>query len=166
MKLRLLRNDVEQPLEILAPAPACRFRIGEGPEREAHVEMPEPGVYSILMDGRSYDARVEETPAGGMVVVVDGFRFEIEVTDPRRWLRKSGSRRGEGLQSLTAPMPGKVVRVLARAGEPVEAGQGIVVVEAMKMQNEIKAPRAGKLLSVSVKEGATVAAGEVLATLE
>jgi biotin carboxyl carrier protein len=63
-------------------------------------------------------------------------------------------------------MPGKVVRVLVAAGDPVEAGQGIAVVEAMKMQNEMKAPRAGKVLSVPAKEGDTVAAGEVLATIE
>jgi biotin carboxyl carrier protein len=166
MKLRLLRNGTEDQIEVLTPAPQCRFRIGGGPEREAQVEIPEPGVYSILMDGRSYDARVEETPAGAVVVVIDGFRFEIEVRDPRRWLRKSGAGSGEGLRSLTAPMPGKVVRVLASAGDPVEAGQGIVVVEAMKMQNEIKAPRAGRVLAIHAREGVTVAAGEVLATIE
>jgi biotin carboxyl carrier protein len=63
-------------------------------------------------------------------------------------------------------MPGKVVRVLVAAGDTVEAGQGLLVVEAMKMQNEMKASRAGRILSVTVKEGATVAAGEVLATIE
>jgi len=63
-------------------------------------------------------------------------------------------------------MPGKVVRVLVAPGDSVEAGQGIAVVEAMKMQNEMKAARAGKVLSVPAKEGATVAAGEVLATIE
>jgi biotin carboxyl carrier protein len=62
-------------------------------------------------------------------------------------------------------MPGKVVRVLAAAGEEVQAGQGIVVVEAMKMQNEMKADRAGKVLTIPAQEGATVAAGEVLATV-
>jgi biotin carboxyl carrier protein len=63
-------------------------------------------------------------------------------------------------------MPGKVVRVLVAPGDSVEAGQGVAVVEAMKMQNEMKASRAGKVLSVPAKEGATVAAGEVLATIE
>ena len=64
-----------------------------------------------------------------------------------------------------APMPGKVVRVLVAPGDAVEADQGIVVVEAMKMQNELKAPRAGRVISVAAKEGATVAAGETLATI-
>jgi len=116
------------------------------------------------MEGRCYDARVEET-AAGLVVVIDGFRFEIEVRDPRRWSRKTGTHGGEGVQTLAAPMPGKVVRVLAAPGDMVEAGQGILVVEAMKMQNEMRAARAGRILGVTVKEGATVAAGEILATI-
>jgi len=164
MKLALITNGAERGIEILAPAPACRFRLGDDPERSAQVEVPEPGVYSVLMDGRSYEARVEERP-GGLVVVIDGYRFEIEVRDPRRWSRKAGGAGAEGVQSIAAPMPGKVVRVLVAPGDTVEAGQGLVVVEAMKMQNEMKASRAGRVLSVAVKEGATVAAGEVLATI-
>ena len=100
-----------------------------------------------------------------MVVVIDGFRFEIDVRDPRRFRRSAGGRGGEGVQTIVAPMPGKVVRVLVAPGDSVEAGQGLMVVEAMKMQNEMKAARAGSVLSVSAREGATVAAGEVLATI-
>lgn len=165
MKLDVTINGAEDRMEILAPAPECRFHLGEAPERAAHVEAPEPGVYSILMDGRSYDARVEGT-AGALVVVIDGYRFEIEVRDPRRWTRASGGRGGEGVETIATPMPGKVVRVLVSPGDAVEAGQGIVVVEAMKMQNELKASRAGRVLTAPAKEGATVAAGEVLATIE
>jgi biotin carboxyl carrier protein len=166
MKLAVTLNGSEESLEILTPAPLCRFRIGAGGEREAQIERPEPGVYSVLIDGRSYEARVEDDPSGAVVVVIDGRRFEIEVRDPRRWSRKSGRRAGEGIQSLTAPMPGKVVRVLVAAGDAVDAGQGLVVVEAMKMQNEIRAPRTARVLSIPAKEGATVAAGDVLATIE
>jgi len=165
MKLTLHTGGGEQAIEILASAPSYRFRLGDAPERNANVEIPEPGVYSVLLDGRMYDARVEETPAG-LVIVIDGYRFEIEVRDPRRWSRKDRARAGEGVQTLAAPMPGKVVRVLVGPGDVVEAGQGLLVVEAMKMQNEMKASRAGRILSVTVKEGATVAAGEVLATIE
>jgi len=165
MKLMLRRDGAEKAIEILAPAPACRFRSGESAEREANVQTPEPSVYSILMDGRSYDAWVEDMPDGSVVVLVGGFRFEIEVRDPRRWSPRQSGRSGEGVQSLTAPMPGKVVRVLAAPGDTVEAGQGIVVVEAMKMQNEIKSPRSGKVLSMAAREGVTVAAGEALATI-
>lgn len=165
MKLTLRTDGGEQPIEIQASAPSYRFRLGDAPERDANVEMPEAGVYSVLLDGRMYDARVEETPAG-LVIVIDGYRFEIEVRDPRRWSRKDAARSGEGVQTVMAPMPGKVVRVLVAPGDAVEAGQGLLVVEAMKMQNEMKASRAGRILSVTVKEGATVAAGEVLATIE
>ena len=164
MKLLLTINGVEERIDVLAPAPVCRFQMGDSDERSAQVETPEPGVYSVLMDGRCYDAYVEET-AAGLVISIDGFRFEIEARDPRRWSRKSAGRGGEGVQTIASSMPGKVVRVLVMPGDPVEAGQGIAVVEAMKMQNEMKASRAGKVLSVPVKEGATVAAGEVLATI-
>ena len=165
MKLDVTINGAQDRIEILAPAPACRFQLGEASARSAHVEAPEPGVYSVLMDGRSYDARVEEA-AGGLVVVIGGYRFEIEVRDPRRWSRKSGGRGGEGVETVLAPMPGKVVRVLVAPGDAVAPGQGIVVVEAMKMQNEMQASRAGRVVTVPAKEGATVAAGEVLATIE
>ena len=164
MKLALTINGVERAIDILAPAPACRFQLGDSAERSAHVETPEPGVYSVLMDGRSYDAYVEET-LNGLVVSLQGHRFEIEARDPRRWSRKAAGRGGEGVQTIASPMPGKVVRVLVAAGDAVHAGQGIAVVEAMKMQNEMKAPRAGKVLSLPAKEGATVAAGEVLAMI-
>jgi len=165
MKLELTINGTANSFEMVNPAPDCRFRLADGPETAAQVEMPEPGVYSVLVGGRSYDARVEETP-GGLVVVIDGHRFEIDVRDPRRRSRKAAGRRGEGAQEITAPMPGKVIRVLVQAGDPVKAGQGLVVVEAMKMQNELKAQRDGAVVRITAREGATVAAGEVLATIE
>jgi biotin carboxyl carrier protein len=166
MKLLLTINGREEQIEILAPEPACRFRLGDGVAREANVESPQRGVFSVLLDGLSYDAYLEETPAGMVVVVIDGCRFEIEVRDPRRWSRKAAGRGGDAVQSILSPMPGKVVRVLVAIGDVVEAGQGIVVVEAMKMQNEMKANRAGTVLTVPAKEGATVSAGELLATIE
>ena len=165
MKLTLRTGGGEQPIEIQAAAPDYRFRLGDDRERTANVEKPEPGVYSVLLDGRMYDARVEETPAG-LVVVIDGYRFEIEVRDPRRWSRKDAAHGVEGVQTLAAPMPGKVVRVLVAAGDTVEAGQGLLVVEAMKMQNEIKAPKKGKVTKITVAEAATVNAGDLLMIVE
>jgi biotin carboxyl carrier protein len=164
VKLNLAVNGVKQQIEILVPAPGCRFRLGRGPERSADVATPEPGVYSVLLDGRSYDVRVERT-IGNLIVFVQGHRFEIEVRDPRRWSPNAASRRGADIETISAPMPGKVVRVLVAPGDTVEAGQGVMVVEAMKMQNEMKASRTGLVLAVAAKEGATVTAGEVLATI-
>jgi biotin carboxyl carrier protein len=157
MKLNLTIDGREERIEINADG----FRFGDGPLREISVETPQAGVYSVLLDGRSYDARVENG-----VVTVCGRRFEIEVRDPRRWSRQSAGGAHSGMHNIAAPMPGKIVRVLVSVGDTVEAGQGIVVVEAMKMQNEMKAPRAGKIAGISAKEGATVTAGEILATIE
>ena len=106
------------------------------------------------------------TTPSGLVVTIEGHRFEIQVRDPRRWSRKAAGAGSDAVQSILSPMPGKVVRVLAAPGDEVVSGQGIVVVEAMKMQNELKSNRNGRVLSVSAKEGATVAAGELLATIE
>jgi len=163
MKRELAIDGHESTIELLSSAPECRFRF-DGADREALVVSPEAGVYSILIDGRSYEAFVEETPTG-LAVSVNGHRFEIDVRDPREWSRKMAGQGGEAAQTIVSPMPGKVVRVLVTAGEQVVAGQGIVVVEAMKMQNEMKANRAGTVQTLPAKEGATVMAGEVLATV-
>ncbi len=157
MKFDLTVEGREDRIEIASG----KFRLGAGAERDVSVEQPEPGVYSVLLDGRSYDARVENG-----YVTVCGRRFEIEVRDPRRWKRQLAGGAQGGVQKVAAPMPGKVVRVLVSVGDAVEAGQGIVVVEAMKMQNEMKASRAGKIASLAAKPGATVTAGEILATIE
>ena len=85
---------------------------------------------------------------------------------PRRWSRDRNHSKGEGRQNIVATMPGRVVRVLVAAGDQVEAGQGIVVVEAMKMQNEMKAVRAGRVAALPAVAGATVNAGEILAAIE
>ena len=161
MKLALMLNGKPELIEILTAPPACRFRLGEEAVRDALVETPEHGVYSVILDGRSYEAYVD-----GTAVTVDGHRFEIEVHDPRKWSAKSGRHAGEGVQTVVSPMPGKVVRVLVAVGERVQSGQGLVVVEAMKMQNEMKAPRAGSVINVPAKEGSTVVAGEALVAIE
>jgi biotin carboxyl carrier protein len=165
LKLSLTVNGEDRTIELLDPAPLCRFQLDGAAPRQAEVEQPVPGVYSVLLDGRSWDAFVEED-ARGLIVTIDGHHFEVEVHDPRRYTRNAAGRAGHGIQTLTSPMPGKVVRLLAKPGDSVEAGQGVLVVEAMKMQNELKAARAGKVVTVSAKEGATVVAGEPLATIE
>jgi biotin carboxyl carrier protein len=164
MKLQLSIDGNEDEIEILSPLPSCQFRFG-GKEHSAEVQVAEPGVYSVLSGGRSYDASVERTPQA-LVVTIDGHRFEVEVRDPRRWKGSVAQSGGAGRQTLTAPMPGKVVRVLVATGDAVEAGQGILVVEAMKMQNQLKAARAGTVVAIHTREGATVTAGEPLAAIE
>jgi biotin carboxyl carrier protein len=90
----------------------------------------------------------------------------VAITDPRRLSRKGAGAHGPERENVIAAMPGKIVRVLVKAGESVAAGQGILVVEAMKMQNEMKTRRGGQVVAVAVREGETVAAGAVLATIE
>jgi biotin carboxyl carrier protein len=127
----------------------------------ADVVETEPGVFSILIDGVSHEAR-----AFANEVHLGGHRFRCETQDPRKWTRSDSSAAHGGRVSITAPMPGKVVRILAAVGDEVEAGQGILVVEAMKMQNELKSPRAGRLTALNVKEHDSVNAGAPLAVVE
>ena len=125
----------------------------------------EPGIYSLLLNGRSYEVKI--TPSGkSWAVDVDGRHFVIDALDPRAARAGHGAGAHPGAHRLSSPMPGKVIRVLVEEGAQVQAGQGLVVVEAMKMQNEVKAPRAGRVLSLHTRAGAAVAAGEVLAVLE
>jgi biotin carboxyl carrier protein len=118
---------------------------------------------SILRDGKSYEVRriAENVLAVGEQV------YEFSIADPRSWRsRRESSTEMSGPQKLTASMPGKVVRLLTSAGTKVSTGQGIVVIEAMKMQNEIRAPREGTVRSILVREGQAVSAGEVVAIVE
>jgi acetyl/propionyl-CoA carboxylase alpha subunit len=130
-------------------------------EREFSMEPMVPGSYSVLIDGRSYDV-----VAAGGDVRVNGRVFRVEVFDPREMRGRKNAAAGEGRQKIAAMMPGKVVRVLVQQGDAVEAGQGLVVVEAMKMQNEMKSPKAGRVIEVKTRADATVAAGEVLMVIE
>ena len=125
----------------------------------------EPGVYSLLIDGKSIEVRVIPG-ADGSTVLAAGRRFAVEVRDPRNASRSSRGAAGSGRQKITAPMPGKVIRVLVQKGDAVQPGQGLVVVEAMKMQNEMKASHAGHVTEVRVHDGDTVGAGETLVVLE
>ena len=169
MNLRVLVDGRRLDLELSRSGEACRFRLrsaaGDGAERTASVLEVAPGVYSVLLEGRSYEVTVEPGQ-GSSIVAVRGRRFTVDVEDPRRSRKKTAAALGEGRRKVTAPMPGKVVRVLVAEGETVEAGQGIAVVEAMKMQNEMKAPKSGRVAALTAREGATVAAGEVLAIVE
>jgi biotin carboxyl carrier protein len=125
----------------------------------------EPGVYSVLLGGASYEIRIQPSPEGLTASVADQ-RFAVEVRNPRDASRSSRATIGSGRQNVTAPMPGKVVRVLVATGDLVETSQGLVVVEAMKMQNELKAARPGRVIEIRAREGETVGAGDILVVLE
>lgn len=122
----------------------------------------------LIADGDVFDCRVDKNVESDSAVnVTVGTRYyAIALADPKR-LRSAitAGTHGGGAARIAAAMPGKVVRVLAESGSQVEAGQGIVVVEAMKMQNEMKSPRAGTV-TLNVEVGATVNGGDVLAVVE
>ena len=122
-----------------------------------------PNTLSLLLEGQSYEVRVTPSPDGALQLQAGLHEFTAEVVDPRAWRgRKHGAHEAEGRQQVLAPMPGKIIRVLVQAGDKVEVGQGLLVVEAMKMQNEIRSPKGGTVERLNVKEGQPVNAGEVL----
>jgi biotin carboxyl carrier protein len=129
------------------------------------------GEYLLLHEGRVYECRVAPAPGaserGALRISLGGDEYGVTLADPKR-LRGAlaGGGHDGGHARIVAPMPGKVVRVLVEQGQEVETGQGIVVVEAMKMQNEMKSPRAGTVVELRVGPGATVSAGDVLAVIE
>ena len=142
---------------------SCRVN---GEEVHADALVTRPDVLSIVIDGTAYEIKRERT-ANDTHLWVKNSRFAVEVRDPRSLRsRKAAAAGAAGPQQIKAPMPGKVVRLLVQDGARVEAGDGIVVVEAMKMQNEMKSAKAGTVKQVLVKDGATVVAGEVLAIIE
>lgn len=122
---------------------------------------------SILLDGHSYEVSVTPSPDGSMKLLTGLKEFTAEVIDPRAWRgRGHSSFEAQGRQQVVAAMPGKVIRLLVQLGEKVEAGQGLLVVEAMKMQNEIRSPKSGVVERLLAKEGQSVNAGEILAWVE
>jgi biotin carboxyl carrier protein len=118
---------------------------------------------SLLVEGRSHDVALERTDGGYRVHLRDG-AVEVALEETRGGVRPL-ERRASGPFRLVSPMPGRVVRVLAAPGTDVAAGQGLVVVEAMKMENELRAPRAGRVAELAVREGQTVEAGALLAVI-
>jgi biotin carboxyl carrier protein len=140
----------------------CRL---DGREVEVDAVLARPDVLSLRIGNQAYEVKCEHV-AGEVHVWVGNRRYAAAVRDPRSLRGRSREAADKGPRKLTAPMPGKVVRVLASAGGEVEAGAGVLVVEAMKMQNEIKSPRKGKIQKIMVSEGAAVNAGDVLAIVE
>jgi biotin carboxyl carrier protein len=139
-------------------------------QREGHEAVERPycaaqagdGIWSLLIEGRSYAVEI----LGSGEVSVNGQVFRVDVFDPRELRGRRSAADNSGPQSITAPMPGRVIRVLVQSGQEVAAGDGLIVVEAMKMQNEMKAPRAGRVAAIKTVAGATVSAGDVLLVIE
>jgi len=141
----------------------CRL---DGRDIEVDAVLARHDVLSLIVDGRSYEVKREQT-SRDMHLWVGSARFCVEVRDPRSLDSRTGSAQiDKGAQRLVAPMAGRVVRILAAEGSEIEANQGVVVVEAMKMMNEIRSPKSGILTKVLAQPGRSVNAGDVLAIVE
>jgi biotin carboxyl carrier protein len=165
MKLRVALNGRRADLEVSGEGGDCDFRYGDSFQGSASVVEVEAGVYSVLCNGRSYQVRVDLTRNRGQVELA-GRVFPVVVEDPREIGEHVSAGPLAGKHQVIAPMPGRVVRVLVEEGQTIASGQGIVVVEAMKMQNEMQAPAAGRVEAVKVAAGEAVAAGQVLVVVD
>lgn len=138
-----------------------RYRVTIG-EKTLDLDVVKMGAsdLSVLVDGASHDLSLEKT-AEGYAVVMRGDRFDVDLKDAVKGAAL-GRVAHTGPLKLTAPMPGKIVKVLVNQGDVVEAGRGVLVMEAMKMENELKAARAGTVQEIKVKEGQAVEMGALL----
>ncbi|HWN09313.1 MAG TPA: biotin/lipoyl-containing protein [Pyrinomonadaceae bacterium] len=172
MKLKVHLSDREHDVSLTLNEGESAAAEVDGRRYEIEVREVGDGQYLILSGNRVSKVRVENRQGSHAAtavfdVTLGGHSYDATVIDPRR-LRsgETAAAHGAGTARIISPMPGKVVRVLVEAGAQVEAGEGVVVVEAMKMQNEMKAPKAGVVVSMNAEVGATVSAGDVLAVIE
>ncbi len=139
----------------------------DGHEIEVDAALTARDVLSVLVDGKAYEIKRERSLQGELHMVIGSARYAVDVQDPRSLrTRRSVAGSEAGPQRVKAPMPGKIVRILVDEQDEVKAGQGIIVMEAMKMQNEMKSPKDGKVQKILTAEGSTVNAGDTLAIVE
>jgi acetyl/propionyl-CoA carboxylase alpha subunit len=166
----------ERLVEVSPRGSSYRVAIHPGPQERADapprvlevdaVHLPGAAL-SLLVEGRSARVDLEPGKDGAIAALIGDEVHSIEILDERRLrLRQAGSKFTlEGPQRVDAPMPGKVVRVLVAVGDEVQEGQGLVVVEAMKMENELKSPKAGVVTELHAQEGQPVESGAKLAVV-
>ena len=171
MKLRtqLAGEDYDVTFDFTDDAGTVVSAEVDGRRYEVEVRELPRGEYLLVVESRVYRSRVENdgNSPGQFLVALSDHTYDVTVIDPRR-LRsgQTDAAHDSGTAQIISPMPGKVVRVLVEVGAVVAAGDGIVVVEAMKMQNEMKSPKAGTVVSINAADGTTVSAGDVLAVIE
>ena len=166
MKLHAVIADYQTDIQISDEGGRVFAELdGRAYELDAHESA---GGFLLTYKGTVFNCRVEGRPKSNLIEIIVGTtQFAVELTDPKRLgSTASASAHGADAARIIAPMPGKVVRVMVEAGAEVAAGDGIIVVEAMKMQNEIKAPKAGTVIALNIQPGATVNGGDVLAVIE
>ncbi len=170
MKRTLLIGKETHDVEILRQDGVTTL-IWDGVAQAMDIVGVEPGSWSVIMGGKSVDVRLDV--AKNPDPDVQAFRatlydapYEFALQDPRKALLAAAGGPTASGGTLTAPMPGKVIKLLVQEGDPVIEGQPLLIMEAMKMQNELRAMSEGVVKKVSTSEGATVETGSVLITVE
>jgi len=169
MKRSLILGKDTQEVE-LSHQDGVTTLVWEGQAHPIDILELEPGCYSILMDGRSVEVRLDQAKSPDpeahayRAMLYDG-AYEFSLVDPRRALLSATGGAGAGGGLLASPMPGKIVKLLVKVGDQVQEGQTLLVMEAMKMQNEPKTSTTGTVATVHVQEGATVETGATLITV-
>jgi biotin carboxyl carrier protein len=138
-----------------------------GEKREVDFKALRPQLYSFIMEGRSYELVLDEHD-GEYEVMLRGQLYSGQVLDERAQLlatQRTGAGAGSGEISIKAPMPGLVVAIPVSEGQEVHAGQTVIILESMKMQNELKAPREGTIARISAQAGTSVEQGKLLVTI-
>ncbi len=139
----------------------------DGELTEVDVVTTARDVLSLLIGNKQYEVKRERSLRGELHMVIGSARYAVDVQDPRSLRTRLAAGRTEaGPQKLMAAMPGKIVRILVKEKDEVKAGQAVLVMEAMKMQNEMKSPKDGRVQKILVAEGSTVNAGDTLAVIE
>ncbi len=165
MVLEISSGDVKVCIEIPSRGRSGPIRIGGEEVICDCVRLPD-GSYSLILNGRVYGLSVALDSDFCTVTGASG-KYRVRLTDPRRLgVRSRADEAQSGMQRIRADMPGKVIRVLVKPGDAVACDQALLVLEAMKMQNEIRASRSGTVKELRVREGKTVASGDLLITLE
>ena len=168
MKLQAQIGDISHQVEIKRSEGRVFAKIDDR-DYELEVSQPEPNVFLFKENGKIHEFFVAAGASPDEPVTVSGRRGDVEVKliDPKR-LRGGSAASGaaDGTVEIKTMMPGKVVRIIAKPGDQVGKGEAVVVVEAMKMQNDLKSPKHGTVKEIRVDEGSTVAAGDILAVIE
>jgi biotin carboxyl carrier protein len=167
---RTSEHQLEAPRSPGGEGGTTRFVLNN---RDVEVDWAEvaPGIYSLVVDGRSYEAHVTTHPGRATanhqqrIVTVGRRHYEVMIHDPRRRPGARAVSAAQGPQEVLAPMPGKIVKVLVDKDQEVSPGTGLLVIEAMKMQNELRAPRAGRVEEIYVEAGKGVETGARLVRL-
>ena len=168
MKLRVEVDDDVFSLDLKLSGTAAAYSLA-GPfsySGEASVEEVRPGVFSVLVGMRSLTVYLSKRGDQWEALSSDGQCRIIALEDSRNRSHKSYRKSAAGPLEVRAQMPGKVVKVLVENGQAIEKGDGLIVVEAMKMQNEMRAAKSGTVVKIPTWEGARVVAGDVLLVIE